>query len=477
MRAFPFALCDEKYWYRDKRDMPWEAFEPMMEKMDALRRDMFADVIRLLIVDETMVPWKPKRSEKGGSPHNVLITTKPHDYGPLIRNACEALTCIITAQEFVKDSELEDGKKYTLEESHMPDKSRIKQHVGECLRLAENSGLTPGSFECGDSHFGSVECVVENMIILKIFSTYIVKQNSFWYPKAPLKRVMNARHGLKRQGKWVVMTATISGVDLMAIAYSWHSSGEPSFFISSCGSSAPADAVKITQVETGVGGFARKLVPQPKICAFVLPLLSVVDEHNKKHCRKELPIYESWPTKFVWFRLVCCLLGESIVDELHGFKRHDRSTWQNASTKEFVEHAVASARLRPWPRAVVHGPDARTRNQVPFRQRLVRIVNRDGEENHDVSANDSLGGRYTGRNRNNNCWMCRKYYRKYKPTTFCCHDCGTPICNVDRTGDTAADGSIRRQSCRWEHYNSNDPEIRCNGRVKKGRFNADLKLY
>lgn len=481
-RAFPFALCDEKYWYRPKRDLPWEAFEPYLDQMDTQRRQLFAALIRIILCDETVAPWKPKKSELGGAPHLVYIPSKPggSNYGALLRNACEALTGITTTQEIVKDAEIEDKKAYTGEESHMPDKSKIKAHVGEDLRLAEASGLVEGDLEGGDAHFGSVEAVVELKSRLGVYSIFNIKENNAsWYPMAPLKRVLNARHGRRRQGKWAVMTTTVSGVEVMALAYCWHSSGNPSFFVSSCGSSqVDPDSPKETQIETGIGTITT-LVPRPKLCSFFQPLLSIVDEHNQKHCKQMLPLYQSWPTRFFWWRLILCILGQSIVDELHAFKWKDPENYQEMSPKEFCEHIVPAGTLRPWPRTNIRGPTAHTRQSEPLNTQLIRIQGPNGDINHEVTAHDAALGRNVGRARNNSCWMCRKYYRKYKPTPFCCRQCGTPLCNKDRTGDIADDGSVRNQSCKHEHFHSPSPEIRCggNGQVKKSKMSNYLKVY
>ncbi len=49
-----------------------------------------------------------------------------------------------------------------------------------------------------------------------------------------LLKVLLARHGSKPAGHWVVMQATIAGVELIAMAYAWSQKGI-TYMISSCG--------------------------------------------------------------------------------------------------------------------------------------------------------------------------------------------------------------------------------------------------
>lgn len=471
--AFPFAFCDKKYWFIPKRDVPFECFDPMVEQMNEKRRNLFKDFIRCLIVDETMCPWLPKKSETGGFTKLIFMPRKPHKFGLLFRNAMEAISCIITAQECVKDPEIEDIKKYANLTSHMPDGSLISHYVADTLRLSEDSGLKEGDWTGGDSYFGGVETVVEAERVLGIKSTFVLKNNNRWFPAGALKRVMSARHGDRRLGHWVVMTAEISEVELMAVAWAWHPNQDPAFYISSCGSTAPSDRLHLSEIHTGYGLPDVTSIPMPSVVAGLLDLLSVIDEHNKKHCRRELPLYETWPTRHPWFRAVCCLLGQCVVDELHAFKRHDPITYQQMSVIEFAEIIVANS-LREWPREYT-GSLSRQRlssqRGVSGQQQLVRITDQDGDPNYSLTDRDRLLGKETGRNRDEACFMCRRYDCKYHMTTYCCRDCGTPLCHKDRTNVNG-----RNRSCKDEHWHSLNSQIKCNGR-KKRRFPKDLKLY
>lgn len=474
--AFPFAFCDKKYWFLPRRDVPFECFDPIVEQMNEKRRNLFKDAIRMLIADETMCPWRPKKSKKGGLPKLIYIPRKPHPFGLLLRNAMEATTCIMTNQEVTKDAEVEDLKEYTNTPSHMPGQGLIPHYVAETMRLCKNSGLGEGDWCSADAYYGGVETVVELKAELGIYSTFVVKNNNKWFPMGPLTRLLSARHGDKRLGHWAVMTTTISDVELMAVAWSWHPDGTPAFYVSSCGTTAPStEGGHLSQLETGLGYFDTRLVPQPGLIAGTLDLLSIIDEHNKKHSRRELPIYESWPTKHPWFRAVCCLIGQCVVDEFHAFKWKDSDTYQDMSVLDFVDEALMPGSLRTWSRNYAGSLSRQRPGAQQIRQgqrQLVRITDNDGSYNYEPTERDKARGRQTGRNRGKPCWVCKRYSSKYLTTTFCCKDCRTPICLRDRTGENG-----RTQSCRMEHWNSTLPEIHCDGVKKTGFFPNELKLY
>jgi hypothetical protein len=69
---------------------------------------------------------------------------------------------------------------------------------------------------------------------LCVESTWIIKGNHIFYPTSALHAVLKARFGSKTAGHWVVMTTTIDGVEMLALAYDWSQRGV-SYFLSTCG--------------------------------------------------------------------------------------------------------------------------------------------------------------------------------------------------------------------------------------------------
>ncbi len=78
----------------------------------------------------------------------------------------------------------------------------------------------------GDALFVSVESCVELTNVLRLYSKFIVKQNVNYFPMNVFHSVLIARHRSRPAGDWVVMKATIGGVELYYVmAYAWSSKG------------------------------------------------------------------------------------------------------------------------------------------------------------------------------------------------------------------------------------------------------------
>ena len=101
----------------------------------------------------------------------------------------------------------------------------ISYHTAEVLRQAENANVVEGRWVGGDAWFGSIESCVELMRVLKLHSTFIIKQNLNYYPMRVLHSILCAQHGSRPAGHWVVMQAVIGGVDLYVMAYAWSLKG------------------------------------------------------------------------------------------------------------------------------------------------------------------------------------------------------------------------------------------------------------
>ena len=79
--------------------------------------------------------------------------------------------------------------------SHLPKGEEISYHTAEVLRQAENAKVHEEGWVGGDAWFGSIESCVELMRVLKLPSTFIVKQILNYYPMKVLHAVLCARHG------------------------------------------------------------------------------------------------------------------------------------------------------------------------------------------------------------------------------------------------------------------------------------------
>jgi hypothetical protein len=78
---------------------------------------------------------------------------------------------------------------------------------------------------------------------LGAYSPFIIKQNVNFYPMKVLHAIMAAP-----AGSWVVMTATIDGVDLYVMAYAWSSKGV-AYMVSSCGETVMDEQAYLSRYE------------------------------------------------------------------------------------------------------------------------------------------------------------------------------------------------------------------------------------
>ena len=195
--AAPYAFCDEKEWFRDARDKSWKVFTPALDSYNERRLDFFKDRALAFLLDESMAGWRPKTSKRGGLPHISNEPRKPVSLGTLIRNAAEAYTGVIIFQDVHMQSELQFQKKYAQDTSHMPDRAPLSSSTAEVLRQVEgvNPGKGDSSWVGGDAWFGSVLTAVEVKVYHDVHSTWIVKNNTKWFPKKVILAILKARHG------------------------------------------------------------------------------------------------------------------------------------------------------------------------------------------------------------------------------------------------------------------------------------------
>jgi len=146
----------------------------------------------------------------------------------------------------------------------MPDGSTIPSHTCEVLRQVKGAGVEKGGFVCGDALFGSVVTAVMVMKLFEVHSTWIVKNNTSFFPKDALLAVLLARHGKYPAGHWVTFTTEIAGVKLYAMAYAWSQKGV-SFILSTCGSTEPSDTPYFAWYQDDFGGATFKPLPRPRM--------------------------------------------------------------------------------------------------------------------------------------------------------------------------------------------------------------------
>jgi hypothetical protein len=308
--------------------------------------------------------------------------------------------------------------------------------------------------------------------LLGVESTFVIKNHLSLFPKRPLQAVLSARYPDRPAGHWVVMTTEICGVYLIALAYAWsHSS--VSFFISTVGDTSPATVSYKTNFTNDFGEITSKSIPRPDLCDFIFGFLPVIDNHNKSR-QHYLKLEKKWPTKDCWFRLICTLVGMSVVDLYRIYRFHDIKAWGTVTVVQFSDILCNGLKLRE--RKIL--PESL--RAEASKGRLKRIAHDDTvskETTKPMSKKARKGGRHNrvlvGSAVQKSCWMCRKYEKKYKWTAFECTGCATPLCFPHQSlVSNEHDGYL---SCLDEHLNSPNDHIRCSGYVKRN-FPQHLKI-
>lgn len=280
--AIPYMWSDEKHWYRDKRDVPWDLFMPFIGAWNGKQRDLFHEIV-LVCLDESMVGWCPKTSKLGGLPNFIQEPRKPVPLGSMLKDAAEATAGIMLHVDPVMLPEVQAQKEFSQEASVAPNAKSgdmHQPHIAETLRLTKESGIKRGGYTVGDAWFGSVGACIALKKKLGVESSFIIKNNSALFPKAPLRAVLKARHGQAFAGNWVVFTTTIDGVDIIAMVYGWSNEGV-SYFVSTVGDTTVHGEPYLHKFESAFGGRSHKCVPRNKLAHQVYETLPVIDVFNK----------------------------------------------------------------------------------------------------------------------------------------------------------------------------------------------------
>ena len=453
--AAPFCWSEEKHWYEDSRDVPWDVFLPCLSSFNSKRQRLIKTV--LMMVDESMSGWRPKTSKLGGLPNYTFEPRKPVPLGTMFRNGVECVSGILVFQDIVQNPEAQSAKDYFGEESALPDKSDITAHTAEVLRLVEGAKITAGGWVGGDSWFGSVATAVEVMKRFSVHSSWIIKQNQSWFPMKALYAVLKARHKDRPAGHWVTFHAEISGVDLIAMAYAWSQRGI-SYILSTCGSNEPAEKMYVSYFEDDYGNVGSKEIRRPELAHLLYDYLPLIDEHNKQR-QRILGLERKWPTRNCWFRLLTTMLGMCIVDMHRLYRNLRNERYTDVDILEFSDLLCKGLTARSRRKNEQLG-----RSQVENHGILERITDKNGNNRFILTDKQESRGRNVGRSIHQNCYICRKYLTpmgetEYIQTTFRCSSCKMPLCKKDRSNPDIG----RKQSCVDEHITSKCENVGCHG--------------
>ena len=467
--AAPYAFCNRKYWYIDKRDRPWDIFMPCISSYNLKRRNIIKSV--LLLLDESMSAWRPKTSKLGGLPNITFEPRKPVPLGTMFKNGAECITGIIAFQDIVMGAEVQQRKKYFGENSVVPGQQTIPSHTAEVLRQVEGAHIPPNGWVGGDAWFGSVSTAIEVFKKFNVHSTWIIKNNTYLYPMEVLHSILQARFP-KPVGHWVVLKSTVQGVRLLACAYAW-SHSRISYFLTTTGNTNPSKQTYRTQFEDEFGCVNFKDIPRPVFADMLYDFLPLIDEHNKQR-QSILNLEKSWPTRNVWFRLLTTVVGMSVVDFHRLFLNTQKKLMPSSKKYSFDDnnnyvnirkfadlicHSLGHKQFRPWSS---NSKNIGTIKKHSVQKYLKRIEDAVGRINREPTEKQRKRRKESGNPYTKNCYVCRKYLdvdglTVYNTTQWCCVTCGMPICAMDRTLEGS--NSNRKLPCLHEHLYAqvNDP--------------------
>ena len=154
---------------------------------------------------------------------------------------------------------------------------------------------------------------------------------------------MKARHGFTNRdgehrhhaGKHVVMTSTIAGVKLIALAYTW-SQTSIAYFVSTCGVTTPAKEPYITEYEDDEGQVQQRSYPRPQLVSDYYDKCTCIDDDNKLR-QHHLALEKKWPTKDPWYRLWTTLLGMRTVSFYRYLQRAFPARYGEVTIVQFVD--------------------------------------------------------------------------------------------------------------------------------------------
>jgi hypothetical protein len=464
-------FCDKKWWFEDVRDRDWDIIMPCIASYNQKRKKLFNTI--LLMLDESMSGWRPKTSKLGGLPNITFEPRKPVPLGTQFKNGIECLAGTMVFQDIVQAPEIQKRKEFysvldadevtnVVQPTSLPGNPPIQAHAAEVLRQVKGAGVLPGGWTGGDAWFGSVMTCVEVMKQLEVHSTFIVKNNVLFYPQGALHTILKARHGDRPAGHWVVMRATIADVKLTAIAYAWSQKGV-SYFISTCGSTEPSPIKYESKFEDEWGNTNFRELDRPQIVHFLYEYLPLIDEHNKQR-QSILALEKRWLTKDPWFRLLCTVVGMSVVDMHRCFrynsikiKGRQQDDIDLVRVQKFTD--LICGNLKQWKYKQHHRAVAES---DPCLERIRDAVT--GKIYREPTKDQVRHGRSIGNPAVLTCFICRRYLDEQdapvrRTTSYWCKTCQMPLCKQSRID---CDGG-RIMDCLEEHQQSDDVTFSCSG--------------
>jgi hypothetical protein len=227
-----------------------------------------------------------------------------------------------------------------------------------------------------------------------------------------LHAILKSRCGSKFSGRWVVMTTTIAGIEMLVLAYSWRQRGVPYFWLT-CGNTAMSSVAYRSTFEDDFGNVDYKFLPRPQLAYFVFEYLPLIDNHNKQH-QSILGLEGKWLMKCCWSWLVVKMAGMSIVD-MHRLYRSEKNVRNKVLCWQVLDEDVIvikfsyllCGKIRMCDRHMTDG----VQHRVYGTDTLLARIEKDGKMNLPVMAENEQDGKKVGHPIQRKCLIFRKYLK------------------------------------------------------------------
>ncbi len=220
-------------------DDPWWPVRGSVERFNAKRRALLRTV-PVRVLDEMMTAWCPRATKEGGPPAISWVPRKPEPPGTEFKTAADPATGVMLALEIQEGKPATDTMRARMGCTLIPSTSCVARLVS----LIPPAPVSYRRIIVGDAWFSNVATAVEVARQKPIDRNANVTQDSMSVPldtqdmlnAAPRwndhfvgvlqngharypKDFMNAALKGKASGTQIVLTATVDGVDLVAVGW------------------------------------------------------------------------------------------------------------------------------------------------------------------------------------------------------------------------------------------------------------------
>ena len=379
---------------------PWSHARKLVDHFNSHRSRQVRPSWRLC-VDERISAFRPRKGPyfADSIPHLTKIARKPEGVGTELRDCTDGSSRVTLRLEIQEGKASMAGKEFHNECS--------TGGAAAVLRLVK-PWFETGRLVVGDSAYASVDTAIACRNHGLHF-TGLVKTAHKKFPKNVL-----LNHPLPVKGDHVVM-ASDPTLDIKLLAVAWNGGKQRKLFVSTCGTTIPAEK-KATRLRyrdrgDGLSELVQKETEWPSLVRTYFDTANASDVHN--HLRQgSLAVEKSWVTQTWWHRIVGTVLGICEVDAYCAYKAlHPKG--QDVDHRDFVL-ALTDKLLR--------GDFAGFSDETPVRRRKPKEpkVDEKSPNQHSWVPMSTLPHE---REHKRYVLRCRECGGK---ASFCCEECSSP---------------------------------------------------